>query len=108
MHRAERFCWVRIDGVRSTVTFFHLAGLNLSKQHEISYVEVDDRDNGVELHNYRKRGPKNIGLQTDNRLIQKNAMTSATLKFPGLLSNFHWFSFFPRPCFPVFPCFPRF
>ena len=71
MHRAERFCWVRIDGVRSTVTFFHLAGLNRSKQHEISYVEVDDRDNGFELHNYRKRGPKNIGLQTDNRLIQK-------------------------------------
>ena len=28
-------------------------------------------------------------------------MTSAILKFPGLLSNFHWFSFFPRPCFPV-------
>ena len=71
MHRAERFCWVRIDGVRSTVTLFHLAGLNLSKQHEISYVEVNDRDTGVELHYYRKRGPKNIGLQTDKRLMQK-------------------------------------
>ena len=68
MHRAESFCWVRIDGVRSTVTLFHLAGLNLSKQHEISYVEVDDRDTGGELHYYRKRGPKNIGLQTDKRL----------------------------------------
>ena len=41
------------------------------KQHEISYVEVDDRDTGVELHYYRKRGPKNIGLQTDKRLMQK-------------------------------------
>ena len=71
MHMAERFCWVRIDGVKSTVTLLYLAGLNLSKQHEISYVEVDDRDTGVELHYYRKRGPKNIGLQTDKRLMQK-------------------------------------
>ena len=71
MHRAERFCWVRIDGVRSTVTLFHLAGFNLLKQHELSYVEVDGRDTGVELHYYCKRGPKNIGLQTDKRSMQK-------------------------------------
>lgn len=44
MHRAERFCWVRIDGVRSTVTLFHLAGFNLLKQHELSYVEVGGRE----------------------------------------------------------------
>ena len=44
MHRAERFCWVRIDGVRSTVTIFHLAGFNVLKQHELSYVEVDGRE----------------------------------------------------------------
>ena len=46
-------------------------GLNPPKQHEISYVEVDDRDTGVEMHYYHKRGPKNIGLQTDKRLMQK-------------------------------------
>ena len=73
MHRAERFCWVRIDEVRSIVTLFHRAGLNLSKQHEISYVQVDERDTGVELHYYRKRGPKIIGLQTVKRLMPKNA-----------------------------------
>ena len=44
MHRAERFYRVRIDGVRSTVKLFHLAGFNLLKQHEISYVEVDCRE----------------------------------------------------------------
>lgn len=71
MHRAERFCWVRIDGGRSTVILFHLAGFNLLKQHELSYVEVDGRDTSVELHYYCKRGPKNIGLQTDKRSMQK-------------------------------------
>lgn len=55
-HRAESFCLVRVDRVTSAVTLFHLAGLNVSKENEISYVEVDYRDTSVEVHYYHKGG----------------------------------------------------
>ena len=57
-HRAETFCLVRIDRVTCTVTLFHLVGLNVSKENEISYVEVDDRDTRIEVHYYHKGGGK--------------------------------------------------
>ena len=43
----------------------------MSKENEISYVEVDDRDTSVEVHYYHKGGRKNVGLQTHKRLMQK-------------------------------------
>ena len=62
----------------------------MSKENEVSYVEVDDRDTSIEVHYYHKGGRKML----DYRCKKRHDLHH--LNFPGLLSNFHWLSCFPN------------